>query len=122
MNDNNFHKLTEQLKVIYLEPQKQIDPAIRLCDKIIQKFRKHYSLAKLDSYLDLELTVARNRKKYQSYLENHLLGYLHTLFLSKLWNREFPTPLPILNEDLVLKETNPQRKIAHQSALKLLDL
>ncbi len=87
---------------------------------IRKELLQSYSLEKLDIFLAMLLNVAKERKRYQSYILDDCLSFICSFLLSGLWYGDLPVPSLVLNKKLIEQEKDKRKKITHQTALKLL--
>ncbi|MCB9039340.1 MAG: hypothetical protein H6557_22220 [Lewinellaceae bacterium] len=117
-----FNPLCEEVLRIYLAQEKSKTGDQRLLNltgKVTRQLRTPYSLRKLDAFLDLSLSLAKERRPYQQFLLDAFLGFLHHLLFDGLWQDDLPSKFMPLDEALIAEESDARKKIMHQTALKL---
>lgn len=117
-----FGPLGEKVLQIYLaqEKSKRGDQRLlSLSSEVIHQLRNPFSLEKLDAFLNLSLSLAKERRGYQQYLLDAFLGFIHHLLFDGLWTDPLPSQFLPLDEALIAKELDSRRKIMHLTALKL---
>ncbi len=117
-----FDSLCKKVLNIYLSQEhskKGERVLLSLGTEITHELRNPYSLKKLDAFLNLSWSLAKERRKHQQYLLDALLGFIYHFLLDGIWNDPLPSQFMPLDEALIAKESDVRRRIMHQTALKL---
>ena len=118
-----FSSPCKEVLRIYLAQEKSKTGDQRLLNlrsEVTRQLRTPYSLRKLDAFLDLSLSLAKQRRQHQQFLLDAFLGFIHHLLFGGLWQDDPPGQFMPLDGALIAKESDARKKIMHQTALKLL--
>lgn len=117
-----FNSFCKEVLQIYLDQEESIkgdQQLLNLRSEVTRRLRSPYSLRKLNAFLDLSLSLAKERRRHQHFLLDAFLGFIHHLLFGGLWQDDLPSQFMPLDEALIAKESDSRKKIMHQTALKL---